>query len=329
MSVQHKIVAPEDDGQRLDRWLKKYFPQASIILIQKTMRKGEIRVNKGRVKASTRLKTGDDIRIPPQFMGAEKPQAHKNQTISAKDRDYIRSLVIYEDEDLIALNKPAGLAVQGGTNTTRHVDRYLEGLKKKSTDPRPKLVHRLDKDTSGVLVIAKTPDSARYLMRLFKDREIAKTYVAITVPVPKMKSGQIRGAIVQSEQGGFEKMSVDDTQGKRAVTDFEVLDYLSKTAALVAFMPRSGRKHQIRVHASDVLETPILGDRKYGYDNEGLEGLKLSKGLHLHAYRLQIPLQSGSGFIAIEAPLPENFKNSCGVLGLGLDNLNALSLDRP
>ena len=313
MSVQHKQVKPEDDGQRIDRWLKRYFPAASMTLIQKTLRKGEIRVNKGRVKASTRLSSGDDVRIPPQFTGLEKPAP---KVTSSKDKDFIRSLVLYEDSHIVALNKPSGLAVQGGSKTTRHIDGMLDGLKKKESDPRPKLVHRLDKETSGVLVLAKTPEAARHLMAQFKGKEIQKTYIAITAPAPSKMSGELRGALVKKTGGAYERVVIDEDEGKRARTIYEVVDKASRSAALVAFQPLTGRTHQIRVHTSEILKAPILGDIKYGYDKEGFEALGIPNNLHLHALEILIPKLSGRGLWEIKAPLPEGFKESCKNLGL-------------
>lgn len=315
MSVQHITVKAEDDGQRIDRWLQKHFPASSFILIRKTMRKGEIRVNKGRVQPGTKLSTGDEVRVPPQFTGMEK--AERGQ-VSPKDIEFIRSLVIFEDNHVVVLNKPAGLATQGGTKTHRHVDALLDGLKKNKNDARPKLVHRLDKDTSGVLILAKTPEAARHLMNVFKGKDAQKTYIALTASVPIQKSGDIRAGLIKKGGKGYEKVVVDDAQGKSARTLYEVLDFAGKEAALIAFRPYSGRTHQIRVHSAEVLGAPIVGDGKYGYDSEVFEKLKLAKRMHLHAYEIKIPKfsEAGRGSWRVKAPLPKDFKESCKALGL-------------
>lgn len=293
MSSFHPVaVLADDDGQRLDRWLKKYYAHVTYGDTQKAIRKGEIRINGKRAKADSRLETKDEVRLPPYFQkigdSPKRIAKAENKILSQKDRDFIRSLVIYEDRDIIAINKPAGLASQGGSGIKDHVDRLLDGLKRNPDDARPKLVHRLDKDTSGIMVFGRTAESTRHLMQAFKGRDVKKVYMAVTLPAPKRDSGEIRAALSKSE-GKYESIQVNDEDGKSARTLFHTLDKAGKAAALMAFCPLTGRTHQIRVHAAEVLETPILGDFKYGFNKEVIAEMPIASQLHLHAAYLSIP----------------------------------------
>lgn len=322
MAYQPVKVKADDDGQRLDRWLKKHYPHTGFAAAQKAIRKGEIRIDGKRAKADSRLEKGNELRLPPIFH--EKPKGgsvaqkkEKTHRLKKEDVDFIRSLVVYQDKDVIVLNKPSGLATQGGTGIKRHVDGLLDGLKQKDEDARPKLVHRLDKDTSGLLVLGKTPDSTRYLMEAFKSRDVKKIYLAVTMPAPRQAEGEIRAGLVKTE-GGHERTIVDDESGKSARTAFKVLDKAGKEAALVAFSPLTGRTHQIRVHAADVLETPILGDFKYGFSKEALMDTPIEKGLHLHAHILEVPKPKG-GMWQFSAPLPAHMKKTNEFFGFSYD----------
>ena len=272
MSEEQLLTVSEDDnGQRLDRWLKKHM---SFALAQKLIRKGAIRIDGKKVKQDTKLVAGQEVRLPP--MEDNKPVSRtkpEKKGVNAENAAFIRSLVIYKDEDVIALNKPAGLAVQGGTGTTRHIDGMLDALVNR-TGVRPRIVHRLDKDTSGVLLLARSAEAARELGHLFKGRDVKKIYWAITTPAPEQSEGTITAPLVKAGGGHKERIVVDDKEGKSARTDFIVLDKLGNQAAFVAFWPRTGRTHQIRVHAADVLGCPVLGDGKYGGSAARIEGME-------------------------------------------------------
>lgn len=312
--VKHITVSEADDGQRLDRWLKKQLDGTPFGLIQKLVRKGQVRVDGKRAKGDTRLSAGQDVRIPP----VESREEKEKRPLTAEDKAYIKRLVIYDDGDVVAIDKPYGLPTQGGSGIYRHVDFYLEALKNDKGIP-PRLVHRLDKDTSGVLLLARSAKAVRELGKAFKGREMRKYYWAICVPAPEMLDGEIHAAIGQSSQK--EKMMVDPEEGRPASTLFEVVEYAGKKAAFVMFWPRTGRKHQIRVHAHK-MGTPVLGDTKYILENDHPEQdihigeeLGLSERLHLHAQRLRFKHPVTGKDVDIQAPLPPELKKSWKALG--------------
>jgi 23S rRNA pseudouridine955/2504/2580 synthase len=221
--------------------------------------------------------------------------------ISDKDRAFIKSLVIYDDGDVIALNKPADLATQGGTKMKRHIDGLLDALKNKE-GVKPRLVHRLDKDTSGVLLLARSAEAARKLGDMFKGRDVKKIYWAIVAPTPEIHQGTIRASLFKAEGNRREKVVVDEEQGKKAKTDYSVLEHVGDQAAFVAFWPRTGRMHQIRVHAQTI-GSPIVGDDKYGGEMGKIGGMTPAKRMHLHARRVILPHPMRKGTIDITAPL--------------------------
>lgn len=310
--VRHMTVSEDDDGQRLDRWFKRHVPELPYGLAQKLMRKGQVRVDGKRAKADTRLSAGQDIRIPPiEDEKQDKKPAKKG--VSKEDAEFIRSLVIYEDKDVIAINKPHGLATQGGTNTKRHVDGMLDALAGKD-GVKPRLVHRLDKDTSGVLLLARSSKIATELGKTFKGRDIKKIYWAVTAGVPADHEASIKAPITKAGGPQKEKMVVDDKEGKFAITDYTVLEQAGDKAAFVAFWPRTGRTHQIRVHAT-LMECPILGDGKYGGPEAQIEGFPVQRQMHLHAWRLILPHPGRKGVLDIQAPLPPELKKTWKDLG--------------
>lgn len=329
-NVEHITVSEDDDGQRLDRWLKKRLPHVPYGLAQKLIRKGQLRVDGKRAKADTKLVAGQQVRIPPVDNTPSHKSFAENQRLTPEDAAFIQSLVIYDDGDIIALNKPYGLAVQGGTSIKRHVDGMLDALKNKE-GVRPRLVHRLDKDTSGVLLLARSAVVAKKLGSLFKGRGIKKIYWAILTPTPMPYQGAINAPLIKAGNKNNERMVVDDKEGKRALTEYIVLEHAMDKAAFVAFWPRTGRTHQIRVHA-ELLGCPILGDTKYkgGRDHEpaqhgsgsdvvtGLEGLEdidYAKRLHLHAHRVILPHPTRKGALDISAPLPDDLAKSWRAFG--------------
>jgi 23S rRNA pseudouridine955/2504/2580 synthase len=290
-------VAPAEDGMRLDRWLRRRWPDLSQVHIHKLARSGQLRVDGGRVKADTRLPAGAVVRVPPL---AEAPPPAPREAISERDADFARSLVLYEDDDVIALNKPAGLAVQGGTKTTRHIDRLLgawgEG------ERRPRLTHRLDRDTSGVLLLAKSADAAAFLAGGFARRRAKKTYWAIVAGNPKPAQGTIDLPLAKVGVDDRERMlpaSAKDPNAKAAVTDFATVSRAGRHAAWLALSPLTGRTHQLRAHLL-AIGHPILGDPKYNTPESIAASADLK--LQLHARRLVTPHPTG-GLIDIEAPL--------------------------
>lgn len=305
-NVRHLIVSKDDDGQRLDRWLKRNVPELPYTLAQKLMRQGQIRVDSKRARAETRLKAGQDVRIPPiATIDARKQQ---RSAISDKDRAFIQSLVIYDDGDVMALNKPADLATQGGTKMKRHIDGLLDALKNKD-GVKPRLVHRLDKDTSGVLLLARSAQAARALGDIFKGRDVKKIYWAIVSPTPSMAQGTIKAALIKGGGPRKEKMLVDEKEGKKSRTEYAVIDSIGTETAFVAFWPRTGRMHQIRVHAQ-VMGCPILGDGKYGGRVENVKSMEHAKRMHLHARRIICPHPMRKGVIDVTAPLPPELVTS-------------------
>jgi 23S rRNA pseudouridine955/2504/2580 synthase len=314
--VNLNVEADEDDT-RLDRWLKRKFHGLSQIQIEKALRKGEIRVDGARAKSNTRVKAGQTIRIPPMAPppNAEAEDERPRAKVKSSDADMIRSLVIYEDDAIIALNKPPALAVQGGTGTSRHIDAMSRALVD-DTAEKPRLVHRLDRDTTGVLVLAKTVSSANQLGKLFRSRELDKIYWAVTLGVPHPQDGDIRGYMIKSAGPGGEKEKMRTaTQSEKgavhALTLYSVVQNAGRKAAWVALKPETGRTHQLRFHMAEI-GCAILGDRKYTCDREVPAGL--ADGLHLHARALRLPNPGGPP-IEIVADLPPHMKQTFEVLG--------------
>lgn len=307
--VQHVTVSQDDDGQRLDRWLKKRLPDIPHGLAQKLIRDGQLRVDGKRAKPDTRLKEGQDVRIPPVV---EKRKGGKPK-LGDKASAFMKSLVIYDDGDIIAINKPYGLASQGGTGTSHHVDGMLDALKNKE-GVRPRLVHRLDRETSGIMLLARSARTAREMGEIFSGRDIKKIYWAIIAPAPEKPEGTIRAPVGRGLGKDKERMIVSEEDGKKAYTDYIVLDNAGADAAFVAFWPRTGRTHQIRLHA-EVMGCPIVGDPKYGSASESITGLGLAKRLHLHARRVVCKHPSRKGLLDVTAPLPEDLVKSWKKLG--------------
>ena len=328
--VQTVTVGADEGDQRLDRWFKRQFPQISQGRVEKMCRKGEIRVDGGRVKASTRLVVGQQVRVPP-LPDAEAPPPAARPKVSPADAKMIRSCVIYKDDDVIALNKPAGLATQGGSGQTRHVDGLAEALTF-DFEEKPRLVHRLDKDTSGVLLLARTRMAAKSLTAAMRHKDTRKIYWALVAGVPTPYLGEIRYGLVKAPgRGGGEgeKMialhprDVDDTPGaKRAHTLYATLYRVGARAAWVAMEPITGRTHQLRAHMAEIGH-PIIGDGKYGgsgQENLGdgwgaqLGGI-ISKKLHLHARMMRFEHPTTREIITVTAEMPDHMKQSWETFG--------------
>jgi 23S rRNA pseudouridine955/2504/2580 synthase len=300
------VVTEAEDGVRLDRWLKKHYPDMTFGNLQKILRTGQLRVDGKRAKGDARLAKGQAIRVPPQLATA-LPRAERG--LSKKDADFVQSLVIYKDEHVIALNKPAGLATQGGSKIIRHIDGLLEGLAVDGV--KPHLVHRLDKDTSGVLLLARNPRIAARLGEHFQGRDVRKYYWAITAPAPVQYQGKIKSSLAKVDGPGGEKVQgVSDEKGKFALTYYQVMETAGNKLAWVAFWPRTGRTHQIRVHALE-MGCPLLGDYKYSHAQPLLKELpELPQILHLHARRLILPHPVTGKKLDITAPLDPHMKKT-------------------
>ena len=312
--VQTLYVAEDEHDIRLDRWFKRRWPHLTHIQVEKMARSGQIRVDGSRVKPQDRLTAGAAVRVPP-IPDDTSRQAGDAHTLTEKDIAFAKSLVLYEDDMVIALNKPHGLAVQGGTKTSRHVDRLLsawgEGLE------RPRLVHRLDRDTSGVLLLGKGPEAAKRLAGAFARRQAKKTYWAIVIGNPKPTHGQIDMALKKTGINDFEMMrpaEPKDPKGEPAETAFATISRAAHRAAWMALRPFTGRTHQLRAHTAHIGH-PIIGDPKYfNIQNWELPG-GIQNKLHLLARRIVLPHPRGKGTIDVSAPLPPHMRQSWNLLG--------------
>jgi 23S rRNA pseudouridine955/2504/2580 synthase len=318
------LQVPETaDGQRLDRWLKKSLPDIPYVLIRKAMRKGEIRLDGKRVKGDEKIVTGQAVRVPPfvhvqPITGTDRYE----KPLTPAEQKLALSMKIYEDADIIVLNKPSGLATQGGSKTFEHVDRLLVAFVQEGQE-RPKLVHRLDKETSGVLVVAKTRNAAEKLGHGFKEQDVRKTYLAITLGVPHSHFGTIKASLLKKGTKNGDKVVVDREEGKFAKTEYKVMSY-HDDVALLACHPLSGRMHQIRVHLSH-LGNPILGDGKYGggvrFKPQYRDLAPYAENLWLHALSLTIPHPRTGKMKTFSAPVPPAMQAALADLGLHVPEL--------
>ncbi len=309
------IIQPDDDGQRLDRFLKKSFPTLTFGQTQKLIRTGQIRINGKRAKADSRLSKDDELRLPPSLEHGnhDRPKIMFDQ----RDRDQIEDMVLFEDADILILNKPNGLAVQGGTKTKIHIDGMLNSYMKKGVKPR--LCHRLDRDTSGVLVLGKTAEATRALTKQFQTHQVQKTYWALTNPAPIEDEGTINAPLNKTIGGaeGGEMMIHDPHNGKDAVTDFEVIDRAGKDIAFVAFYPKTGRTHQIRVHAK-IIGAPLMGDYKYNDNPMPFDNGEIHNGLHLHAREITLRHPTSKEEMAFQADLPNALLKGWKTIGFNV-----------
>lgn len=327
--VQQIEITADEAGMRLDRWFRRHFPHIGQGRIEKMCRKGELRVDGGRVKTSSRVEEGQVVRVPP--LPDEEAPRPARPSVSEADAKMIRACVIYRDDYIIALNKPPGLPTQGGSKQTRHVDGLSEALRF-GLDEKPRLVHRLDKDTSGVLLLARTRAVAGALTEAFRARDTRKIYWAVVAGVPSPSMGTIRFGLVKAGGHGAggegEKMrcihprDVDSTPGaKRSTTDYAVLSGLGGRLSWAALVPVTGRTHQLRAHMAEVGH-PILGDGKYGGSGQenlgdgwgaGLGG-ELSRKLHLHARSLSLVHPVTGNQLTLTASLPEHMARTWEML---------------
>jgi 23S rRNA pseudouridine955/2504/2580 synthase len=313
MKTVETVAVEHDDGvTRIDRWFRRRYPHLTQSQIEKLIRTGQVRVNGARVKASDRVEPGQMVRVPPLPDAASRPPPG----MSAGDVEFIRSLVMHKDQDVIVLNKPAGLAVQGGQKTLRHIDGMLDGLRFDS-DKRPKLVHRLDRDTSGCLVLARHARAAAFLGEAFRDRNTDKIYWAIVVGAPRPRVGELRGwmrkapGVHDADREMMQSCVQSDEGAVHAITQYVVLEDAGQQAAWVALRPVTGRTHQLRFHMAEMGHA-IAGDRKYRCDRPTPNGLETD--LLLHARALRLPHPSG-GELKMIAPLSPQMRAAFELLG--------------
>ena len=310
-AVDEYRIKADDDGIRLDRWFKRHRDDVPHALLQRWTRTGLVRLDGAKTDPSDRIAKGQRL-VVPQIVDAPKSARVKlRRELSDEDQAAAEAMVIYRDDSALVLNKPPGLATQGGTGTTEHVDGLLDAFFDERMG-RPRLVHRLDKDTSGVLLVARTPGSAAKFSKSFAGRSAKKTYWAIIAGVPSIESGQIDLPLAKQPGSGGEKMHVDEENGQASRTRYRVIERAGNAAAFVELQPLTGRTHQLRVHMA-AIGHPIVGDGKYGGKLAFLTG-SISRKMHLHARRLRIGGASG-GTIDVTAPLPDHFADSLLSLG--------------
>ncbi|MGI4747588.1 MAG: RluA family pseudouridine synthase [Janthinobacterium lividum] len=306
------LAVTEDEAEiRLDRWFRRHYPFLTQGALQKLCRTGQVKVDGKRAETSTRLLPGQMVRVPP-IPNANKP-APIVIAVNAQDAKELGRMVVYRDDHVIVLNKPSGLAVQGGPGITRHVDGMLEALREGS-EHRPRLVHRIDRDTSGLLLLARTPGTAAKLAASFRTREVRKTYWAVVagrpvpaegvIDMPLARLGSGPGALTIAAERG-------DEDAAYAITEYVVRDAAARRLSWLELSPLTGRTHQLRVHC-EALGTPILGDPKYGGEAAHMEGFE--DRLHLHARSLELPHPSG-GTLTVTADLSSHMKETFKILG--------------
>lgn len=328
MPVREHIVSKDEDGQRFDRWVKRAVPDMPYGLSQKLIRKGAFRIDGKRAKGDALLAEGQVVRIPAyEGTGGRSAAARgekRPEKMSPEDIKFMHSLVIYDQGGVLAINKPAGLATQGGSKIKRHIDGFLPALADKD-GVVPRLVHRLDKDTSGVMLLARSAAMAKKLGAKFKSQEMQKIYWAITRGVPAEREGVIRADLIKAGGPNKERMVVDPENGQFAETEYMIIDHAHKQAAFIAFAPRTGRTHQIRVHA-ELMGCPLLGDYKYAgrtldHQNDpeqalpDFDGYDLDDGLHLHARSLFFTHPDTGKRVELTAPLPPSRVKSWKAFG--------------
>jgi 23S rRNA pseudouridine955/2504/2580 synthase len=314
--VQTLVVEPDEAGMRVDRFLVARFPQLAFTHIQRIVRKGELRIEGKRTKPNERLEAGAKVRVPPLKLDQPRP-ASRSAAHDEDARAFLKSITLYEDKDVLVLDKPMGLAVQGGSGTKRHVDGLLDALRDEEGQ-KPRLVHRLDKDTSGCLVVAKTRFAAMTLAKSFRSRLARKIYWALVAGVPRVKQGRVSTYLAKEELGERDaRMRVashGDEGASHALTYYAVVEKAGQKLAWLSFKPVTGRTHQLRAHAAHIGH-PIVGDPKYfDVENWELPG-GIQKKLHLLARRIVIPHPRTGKPIDVTAPLPPHMRQSFNLLG--------------
>ena len=319
-TVEQRRVEDDEAGLRLDRWFKLHYPGLGFGHLQKLLRSGQIRVDGGRAKSDTRIQPGQMIRVPPMSVDAKSIDSRPLTANTMRDRhdsDVLAQMVVYEDEKVIVFNKPEGLAVQGGSGVSRHVDKMLEAWRDRKGE-KPRLVHRLDRDTSGILVVARTRGAAMSLTKAFRERETKKHYWAIVKGVPaKRDDGRISTYLKKEQTPDGDRMRIarhGEEGADHALSHYRVIDQVAQNFAWLEMEPYTGRTHQLRVHAAHIGH-PILGDPKYfEHDTNWEFPGGVQKRLHLHARRIAIPHPDG-GVIDQIAPLPQHMVQTFNLFG--------------
>ncbi|GCE91580.1 ribosomal RNA large subunit 23S rRNA pseudouridine synthase C [Komagataeibacter diospyri] len=313
MSVVTLTVSDDEADIRLDRWFRRHYPHLTQGALQKLCRTGQVRVDGKRATAATRLEPGQAVRVPP-IPNANRPPPLAVKPLDERQVREINKMVVYRDDHVIVLNKPAGIAVQGGPGITHHIDALLDGLRENPDDPRPRLVHRIDRDTSGLLLVARTPGVAAKLAAAFRGRDVHKIYWAVVVGRPSPATGIIDQPLTKLGAGAGAISVVaerGDADAVHALSEYEVLDAAGRKLSWLALSPLTGRTHQLRVHC-EALGNPILGDPKYGGDIAHVTGF--TDKLHLHARRLELPHPAG-GTLVVEADLPPHMRETFRQIG--------------
>jgi 23S rRNA pseudouridine955/2504/2580 synthase len=328
-NVRTFTVGEDDDGIRLDRWFKRHLPDVSFNLVSRWARTGQLRVDGKRATPGDRLATGQVLRVPPaEAAPAEGPGARPKRIVEPltdDEAEFIREMVIAKGRDWYVLNKPPGLATQGGTKTVQHLDRLLDGLVN-DEGQRPKLVHRLDKDTSGVLLVARSARAAGHFAKAFSGRTARKVYWALITGVPSADEGLIDAPLAKQPGTGGEKMHVDEENGLPSRTRYRLIERAGNRAAWVELQPLTGRTHQLRAHMA-AIGHPIVGDAKYGGADAFLTG-GISRKMHLHARRLKVDGLDGKP-IDYTAELPGHFAETLATLGFDPMAGEMMPLDNP
>jgi 23S rRNA pseudouridine955/2504/2580 synthase len=325
-------VAEDDDGIRLDRWFKRHLADTSFNIVSRWARTGALRVDGKKAAPGDRVATGQVLSVPPaEAAPAEGARAVRAVVpLTEEEERYVQEMVIERTRDALVLNKPPGLATQGGTKTHQHLDRLLDGLADDAKDgsgrQRPKLVHRLDKDTSGVLLVARSARAAGHFAKTFSSRTARKVYWALVIGVPSPEEGQIDAPLAKQPGSGGEKMQVDEENGLPSRTRFRTIDVAGNRCAWVELQPLTGRTHQLRAHMA-AIGHPIVGDAKYGGADAFLTG-GVSRKMHLHARRLKVDGPDGKP-IDVTAELPPHFSETLGMLGFEVMLGDMLPMDTP
>jgi 23S rRNA pseudouridine955/2504/2580 synthase len=323
--VRQFTVATDDDGIRLDRWFKRHLPDVSFNLVSRWARTGQLRVDGRRASPGDRVEAGQVLRVPPAEpakIESAKP-VRIRKSLTDDQMDFARALLIHQDGQALVINKPPGLATQGGTKTDEHVDGLLDALQF-DAQGRPKLVHRLDKDTSGALLLARSARAAAHFAKAFSSRTARKVYWALVVGVPPVQDGMIELPLAKQPGSGGEKMHVDEAEGLPSRTRYRVIERAGNRAAWIELQPFTGRTHQLRVHMA-AIGFPIVGDGKYGGKEAFLTG-GISRKMHLHARRIRVDHPDG-GHVDVSAELPGHFAESLATLGFDTALGDALPLE--
>jgi 23S rRNA pseudouridine955/2504/2580 synthase len=325
-AVETIEVVRAEEGLRLDRWFRIHFPNVTYGYLQKLLRSGQVRVDSKRVAANARLTAGAKVRVPQVARRPARsgPSLTPPPGLSKADHDFIERIILFEDTHVLVLNKPFGIAVQGGTGTKRHIDGILAGMIDRFGD-RPRLVHRLDRDTTGILLVAKHRDAAAKLGRVFQTRSAAKTYWALVRGVPRPAQGKVEAALVKAAGPDGDRVRKalpgEQLRAMHATTHYSVIDRVANMAAWVSLKPVTGRQHQLRAHMA-LIGHPIVGDNKYWGDLQ-LPAENIESKLHLHARRLVIPHPAGGTRIDVTAPLPRHMQRTWELLGLDVERFKA------